>query len=130
VQQRQSQPEKVAQYTDPRILQANERTLLAWIRTGIALITFGFVITKFSFLEYLVSPQYRGYLPHHIRIGPYLGGALSFFAVAVQLLALIRYRKIFQGFFQGENRITASMPTVLAVVMLVFSALIAVYLAL
>jgi uncharacterized membrane protein YidH (DUF202 family) len=26
---------------DPRALQANERTLLAWIRTGLALITFG-----------------------------------------------------------------------------------------
>jgi len=29
---------------DPRTLQANERTLLAWLRTGLALITFGFVI--------------------------------------------------------------------------------------
>lgn len=33
---------------------ANERTFLAWIRTGIALIAFGFVIAKFAiFLEIL-----------------------------------------------------------------------------
>ncbi len=33
---------------------ANERTFLAWIRTGIALIGFGFVIAKFAlFLEIL-----------------------------------------------------------------------------
>jgi putative membrane protein len=27
---------------------ANERTLLAWVRTGIALIAFGFVVEKFN----------------------------------------------------------------------------------
>jgi branched-chain amino acid transport system ATP-binding protein len=31
---------------DPRTLQANERTLLAWLRTGVSLITFGFAIAQ------------------------------------------------------------------------------------
>jgi putative membrane protein len=31
---------------DPRVLQANERTLLAWLRTTIALIAFGFVLAR------------------------------------------------------------------------------------
>lgn len=31
---------------DLRILQANERTLLAWIRTGLALTAFGFVLAR------------------------------------------------------------------------------------
>src|SRR5262245_8343797 len=31
---------------DPRTLQANERTLLAWLRTGVSLLTFGFFIAK------------------------------------------------------------------------------------
>jgi uncharacterized membrane protein YidH (DUF202 family) len=31
---------------DSRFVQANERTLLAWIRTGLALVTFGFVIAR------------------------------------------------------------------------------------
>ena len=31
---------------DSRNLQANERTLLAWLRTGLALITFGFVLSR------------------------------------------------------------------------------------
>ncbi|RLJ70969.1 uncharacterized membrane protein YidH (DUF202 family) [Hydrogenivirga caldilitoris] len=35
--------------TDPRIYMASERTFLAWIRTAIALIVFGFVIEKFEF---------------------------------------------------------------------------------
>jgi putative membrane protein len=33
---------------DPRLFQANERTLLAWLRTGVSLITFGFVIARTS----------------------------------------------------------------------------------
>lgn len=33
---------------DLRILQANERTLLAWIRTGLAIMAFGFVVGRMA----------------------------------------------------------------------------------
>ena len=33
---------------DPRIYMAAERTFLAWIRTGIALMAFGFVVARFG----------------------------------------------------------------------------------
>lgn len=33
---------------DLRILQANERTLLAWVRTGLSLMAFGFVISRLA----------------------------------------------------------------------------------
>ena len=34
--------------------QANERTFLAWLRTSIAIIAFGFVLERFSlFVKYL-----------------------------------------------------------------------------
>ncbi len=33
---------------DLRILQANERTLLAWVRTGLALMAFGFVVARLA----------------------------------------------------------------------------------
>jgi putative membrane protein len=33
---------------DPRIRMASERTLLAWIRTSIALMGFGFIVAKFG----------------------------------------------------------------------------------
>ena len=33
---------------DLRFLQANERTLLSWIRTGLALMAFGFVVARLA----------------------------------------------------------------------------------
>ncbi|MBK8025173.1 MAG: DUF202 domain-containing protein [Chloroflexi bacterium] len=39
---------------DPRVYFAAERTLLAWIRTGITTIGLGFVVAKFGlFLRYI-----------------------------------------------------------------------------
>ena len=35
---------------DPRIYMAAERTFLAWIRTGLALMAFGFVVACFAVL--------------------------------------------------------------------------------
>lgn len=39
-------PMSVPPRIDLRILQANERTLLAWIRTGLGLMAFGFVLAR------------------------------------------------------------------------------------
>jgi len=36
---------------------ANERTFLAWVRTGIALIGFGLVIAKFAIFISLINPS-------------------------------------------------------------------------
>ena len=35
---------------DPRVQLATERTLLAWIRTGLALMAFGFVVARFALI--------------------------------------------------------------------------------
>lgn len=35
---------------DPRIAFAAERTLLAWVRTGLAMMGFGFVVARFGWL--------------------------------------------------------------------------------
>lgn len=49
-----------------RLHQANERTMLAWIRTGIALMAFGFAIARFGvFLRQVASV---GQLPVGSRV--------------------------------------------------------------
>lgn len=41
---------------DPRVYFAAERTLLAWVRTGITVIVLGFVVARFGLFLALVSP--------------------------------------------------------------------------
>jgi putative membrane protein len=43
---------------DPRVYFAAERTLLAWVRTGLAMMGFGFVVARFGlFLRELAAMQ-------------------------------------------------------------------------
>lgn len=42
---------------DLRFLQANERTLLAWVRTGLTLMAFGFVVARLSVWLELEHPE-------------------------------------------------------------------------
>jgi putative membrane protein len=43
--------------TDPRIYFAAERTLLAWVRTGITIMALGFVISRFGLFVQLLTVQ-------------------------------------------------------------------------
>jgi len=41
-------PTRPAESDDPRVYFAAERTLLAWVRTGLALMGFGFIVARFG----------------------------------------------------------------------------------
>ena len=70
---------------------ANERTFLAWIRTSISIIVFGFVVAKFGitlrqFLRLQNEPGHNSTLSLAIGIGFMVMG------VFMALVAMIRYR--------------------------------------
>jgi putative membrane protein len=44
--------------SDPRVFFAAERTLLAWIRTGLTVMGFGFVVARFGLFLKLVAVQH------------------------------------------------------------------------
>jgi putative membrane protein len=77
---------------DPRIPLAAERTFLAWIRTGLALMGFGFVVARFGlFLRELEAAQHI-LRSHGHGISLWLGIALVTLGVVLNLAALARYR--------------------------------------
>ena len=76
---------------DPRVYFAAERTLLAWVRTGLAMMGFGFVVAKFGlFLREIAHVQS---LPPPRQAGPSLwfGTTLVVFGVAVSLCAAVNH---------------------------------------
>jgi putative membrane protein len=79
---------------DPRIYLAAERTLLAWIRTGLAMMGFGFIVARFGlFLRELPvsqgAPLVRS--PHGSL---WFGTALVLMGVVVHLLAALQYARL------------------------------------
>jgi putative membrane protein len=72
---------------DPRVMFAAERTLLAWIRTGLAMMGFGFVVARFGlFLREIVAA--RGAVMRHTPgFSLWIGVALVLLGVAVTLLS-------------------------------------------
>lgn len=56
----------IPQYSDHA---ANERTYLAWLRTGISIIAFGFVLERFSLFLHTISESFGGKSPVEISHG-------------------------------------------------------------
>lgn len=86
--------------------QANERTFLAWLRTSVALIGFGFAIARFGlFLRQLSSAVTHQEMPtNSVLTSENLGISLVVFGIAVIALAAWRYNQVFQQIERGDYR--------------------------
>lgn len=72
---------------DPRIPLASERTLLAWIRTSVALMGFGFLVARFGlFLRELAIVGLKS-PPTSTGISMWIGTAMVLLGVAITLFA-------------------------------------------
>jgi putative membrane protein len=77
---------------------ANERTFLAWVRTGIAVIAFGFVIEKFNLFLDAIAKSTAADPAHRYPIenlsgplGRYVGLTLIFGGLALLVAATARF---------------------------------------
>jgi putative membrane protein len=107
---------------DPRVYFAAERTFLAWIRTGLALMGFGFVVARFGiFLRELAvtRPDF------HIRSSGFstsTGTALILIGVVMNIVSAIRHVRLIDQLRRGSD--TIARPSYEAIAVAVVLALI------
>ena len=77
---------------DPRVLFAAERTLLAWQRTAIALMGFGFVVERFGLFLQLVAHQSISNSQRGFSLAA--GVLLLLLGAAVALISARQFRQV------------------------------------
>lgn len=109
---------------------ANERTLLAWIRTSIGIMAFGFVVVKFS----LFIKQISLILDKNIRIPPQrgysslIGILLVGVGAIVLLLSYLKYKKTEKQLNNENFKSSSTLVFSLAITILIISVLLILYL--
>jgi putative membrane protein len=88
---------------DPRIFWAKERTFLAWIRTGLALMGFGFVVARFNLFLRMIQAQADKALPTHSGWSMWFGTLLVLLGVVVQVVAVADYVRFASVLKRGET---------------------------
>lgn len=82
-----------------QVHMANERTFLAWIRTSIGIMAFGFVVEKFTlFVRQMSVILEKSAIENTVRPTPGYSAIVGIFLVGLGtllvLLAFIRYKKV------------------------------------
>lgn len=79
----------IARYTD---LAANERTYLAWMRTALALIAFGFLLERFDLLvRYFAKSMVQERMPAISPLGREAGIILAILGLLIMVISTIRF---------------------------------------
>jgi putative membrane protein len=116
---------------------ANERTFLAWVRTGIATIAFGFVIEKFNLFMLTIAAATPGFGKEHRvlgklsgLLGQYDGTVLILVGIALIVIAAFRFVRTSRLIDDEQTHSAGSIRTELVLSLVLIVAALAAYVAL
>ena len=108
---------------------ANERTFLAWIRTSVAIMAFGFVVEKFSLfvkqMGYYLGKEAVPPVPGYSQI---IGILLVVLGVVMGVLAFARYKNVEKQIDDDSYRPSRVLSVLLFLSMLAIGAFLILYL--
>ena len=91
------------QVPEPDVFFSAERTYLAWIRTGLALMGFGFVLARFALIAHQLRSMGRNPLPEDASdVSRYFGIALVMVGVLTTLAATFSHMRTVKRLNTGE----------------------------
>jgi len=125
---RLSEEKKQARARNRRVHMANERTFLAWIRTSIGIMAFGFIVTKFFTAS--VFNQAAAVRPPLNSLNEYafLGIFLVLLGAAAGFLAVYRYLVTEKQIIEGTYRPSIASDVMVALMLGSIGVLLVVYL--
>ncbi|HYR80284.1 MAG TPA: DUF202 domain-containing protein [Candidatus Dormibacteraeota bacterium] len=106
------------QTKDPRIYFAAERTFLAWIRTGLSLMGFGFVVARFGLFLRQSAAASEAAVVKSYGFSIWVGTAMVLAGVFVSLTSALRHIRIISGLNRGDDVIGRPSYTAVAVALM------------
>ncbi len=115
---------KYSKVPDRRDHMANERTFLAWIRTSIAIMAFGFVVEKFAvFIKRLPNliekTNNSGVTSPSLGYSTIIVISLVVMGAIIGLLAFIRYKKVEREINENTYRPWIMLDVLVAMLIMV-----------
>ena len=111
---------------------ANERTFLAWVRTSIGIMAFGFVVEKFALfikgLPYFVDKTNTPDVTHpSLGYSTIFGMVLVATGALIGLLAFVRYKKVEREILENTYKPWIMLDVLVAMLILVIGIFLSFY---
>ncbi len=103
---------------DPRVRFAAERTLLAWIRTGLGFMGFGFVVARFGLFLRELEAARQAPVAASTGVSLWLGIALALLGVTVTFIAAMHHVGVLRRLSRGEPYVPPTWSLSVAVALL------------
>jgi len=98
---------------------ANERTFLAWVRTSVAIVVFGFAIGRFAIAMRQLT-EFQGHGSKATGFSVWMGMSAILAGVALMVAGLARYRKTRAQLDEGKFEPAGFVVDLVAIVTVLF----------